>query len=100
MASKLELYVDILKVLAQRGPQDVLHIELDQNISIISLKAHLEFLIQQGLIEEQTVGKNSKVYANTARGTSVIKFFRQLDKTLTAVDEDSNISTLHYWVVR
>ena len=95
MASKLEMYVNILNVLAQRGPQDASHFKLDQNISITSLKAHLKFLIKQGLIEEQTVGKNRMVYTNTARGTSVIKFFTQLDKTLTTLDEDCNISKSH-----
>jgi len=94
MASKLEIYVNILKALAQRGPLDASHV-IDQDISENNVKGSLEFLIQQGLIEEQIVGKNNVVYANTPRGTSVIKFFTQLDKTLSAV-EDTKISTMNY----
>lgn len=94
MASKLEIYVDILKALAQSGPLDALHI-IDENISENSFKGHLEFLIQQGLIEKQIVGENSIVYANTPRGTSVINFFTQLEKTLTVI-EDGKISTIKY----
>jgi len=94
MASKLEIYVNILKALAQRGPLVASNI-IDENISETNFKGSIEFLIRQGLIEEQVAGENSVVYANTPRGTSVIKFFTQLDKTLTAVDEDK-ISTINY----
>jgi predicted transcriptional regulator len=97
MASKLEMYVDILRVLEKKGPLEASQIKPEENHSATALKGKLEFLIQQGLIEEQTVGKNSIVYANTSRGMSVIKFFKELDKTLTILDdENSNISSLPY----
>jgi predicted transcriptional regulator len=94
MASKLEIYVNILKALAQRGPLNASNL-IDENISENNFKGSMAFLIRQGLIEAQIVGENNVVYANTARGTSVIKFFTQLDKTLTAVEE-GNISTINY----
>ncbi len=97
MASKLELYIDILRVLEKKGPLEASQINFEENQCATALKGQLEFLIQQGLIEEQTVGKNSTVYSNTSRGTSVIKFFKELDKTLAIVDdENSKISSLHY----
>jgi predicted transcriptional regulator len=85
--SKLEMYVDILNVLAQRGPLKVTHINYEANISCNVLKEYLNFLIKQGLIEERETGKNGVVYANTARGASVLKFFRETNKVLTIIEE-------------
>ncbi len=80
--SKLEMYTDILKVLAQRGPLQLPHIMYQANLSSDILRGHLEFLIKQGLIEERIVEKSSVVYANTDRGTRVIKFFGEINKPL------------------
>jgi predicted transcriptional regulator len=65
------------------------------NVNCNILKKHLDFLIKQGLIEERAVGKSSVVYANTARGTEVIRFFRELDKALS-VKEDDKILPVPY----
>ena len=78
--SKLEMYVEILKVLGQKGPLQLKHLMSQGNVNCNILKEHLGFLIKQGLIEE-VVDKNNVVYANTDRGTSVIRFFEQLDKS-------------------
>ncbi len=94
--SKLEMYVDILKVLAQRGPMKLTHIMYKSNVNCNVLKEYLGFLIKQGLIEERIVGKGRVVYANTARGTSVLAYFRELHKALPILEEDSKISpSLH-----
>ena len=78
MGSKLEMYVDILNVLEQRGPLKVSHIMLEVNVNCNVLKGYLDFLINQGLIEEREVGQSGVVYANTDRGAAVIKFFIEL----------------------
>ena len=93
--SKLEMYVDILKVLAQRGPLKLTHIMYKANVNCNVLKEYLGFLIKQGLIEERVVRKGKVVYANTARGTSVLKFFREQDKALPII-EDGKISPSAY----
>ena len=93
--SKLEMYVDILKVLAQRGPLKLTHIMYKANVNCNVLKEYLAFLIKQGLIEERAVRKGKVVYANTARGTAVLKFFRELDKALPII-EDGKISPSPY----
>jgi predicted transcriptional regulator len=82
------MYVDILRVLAQRGPLKLTHIMYKANVNCNILKGYLDFLIKQGLIEERVVGKSKLVYANTARGTAVIKFFRELNKALPVIEED------------
>ena len=94
--SKLEMYVDILRVLAQRGPLKLTHIMYKANVNCNILKGYLDFLIKQGLIEERVVGKSNVVYANTARGTAVIKFFRELNKALPLIEEDGKISPVPY----
>jgi predicted transcriptional regulator len=86
--SKLEMYVDILKVLAQKGPTKLTHIMYKANVNSSILKEYLDFLIKQGLIEERAVGKNRVVYSNTERGTTVIKYFRELNKALSVMDEE------------
>ena len=90
MGSKLEMYVDILNVLEQRGPMRVSNIMHEANFSSNILKDCLYFLIKQGLIEERMIDKSGVVYANTTRGTQIIKFFTELDITLS-VKENGKI---------
>jgi predicted transcriptional regulator len=47
--SKLEMYVDILKVLVQRGPLKFSHIMYKANLNCSILIQYLEFLVKQGL---------------------------------------------------
>ncbi len=96
MGSKLEMYVDVLNVLEQRGPLKVSHIMLEAKVNCDVLKGYLDFLIKQGLIEEKVVEKSDVVYANTARGTAVIKFFTELDRTLSVKEEDDKILPVPY----
>jgi len=86
--SKLELHVEILKLLARKGPLQLNHLMSQGNVNCNILREHLGFLIKQGLIEEVIVDKNNVVYANTDRGTSVIRFFEQLDKSFPVKIEE------------
>jgi len=84
--SKLEMYVDILKVLARNGPLKLTHIMYKANVNCSVLKQYLDFLIQQNLVEEQTLYKKRRktrvVYAITERGRTVLKYFRELNRAL------------------
>ncbi|MCK5628921.1 ArsR family transcriptional regulator [Candidatus Bathyarchaeota archaeon] len=88
--SKLEMYVDILKVLARRGPLKLTHIMYKANVNCSVLKGYLEFLIKQGLVEERIAGKRRIVYAVTQRGITVLKYFRELKQVLPIVEESRN----------
>ena len=55
--SKLEIYVDILEVLAQRGPLKLTQYYYNQTLIAIILKQYLGFLTKQELIEERKFGK-------------------------------------------
>jgi len=87
--SKLEMYVDILKVLSHRGPLKLTHIMYKANVNCSVLKQYLDFLIQQTLVEERTMGKKRTVYAITERGITVLKHFRELKTVLPLIEEDN-----------
>lgn len=88
--SKLEMYIDILKVLAHRGPLKLTHIMYKANVNCSVLKQYLAFLMKQNLVEERTIGKSRVVYAITQRGITVLKYFRELKQVLPIVEEPRN----------
>ena len=90
------MYVDILKVLAHRGPLKLTHIMYKANVNCKVLKEYLDFLLAQGLIEERLVGKRRVVYANTQRGITVLKYFRELSAALPIVEEKGKLSPFLY----
>ena len=85
--SKLEMYVDILKVLALRGPLKLTHIMYKANVNCSVLSEYLEFLLKQGLVEERALKRNRTVYAVTQHGLTVLKSFRELQQALPIVEE-------------
>jgi predicted transcriptional regulator len=84
------MYIDILKVLAHRGPLKLTHIMYKANVNCSVLKEYLDFLIQQSLVEERAAGKQRIVYAVTQRGITVLKYFRELKLVLPIVEEARN----------
>jgi len=69
--SKLEMRVDILKILTQEPMKltKLMHkMDLSQNV----LKQHLDFLVQQDLVEEQNLGKDAIFYVISGRGLKVL----------------------------
>jgi predicted transcriptional regulator len=92
--SKLEMYIDILKVLSHRGPLKLTHIMYKANVNCSVLKQYLDFLIQQNLVEERTIGKKRTVYAVTERGITVLKHFRELKTVLPLIEEDRKVPAI------
>ena len=88
--SKLEMYVDILSVLARKGPLKLTHVMYKANVNCGVLKEYLDFLLKQGLVEERTAGKQRAVYAVTQRGITVLKYFKELKQVLPIVEEARN----------
>jgi predicted transcriptional regulator len=86
--SKLEIYVDILKVLAHNGPLNLTHVMYEANVNCSVLTEYLDFLIKKGLVvEERTIGKARVVFAVTQRGSTVLKYFREIKQVLPIVEE-------------
>jgi len=94
--SKLEMYIDILKVLAQRGPLKLTHVMYKANVNCSVLKEYMDFLIKQGLVEERTIGKRRVVFAVTRRGITVLKYFKELKQVLPIVEEAGNLSMVPF----
>ena len=80
--SKLEMYVGILSVLAQRGPLKLTHVMYKANVNCSVLGEYLSFLLEKELVEERIVQKGRKVYAITQRGITVLKYFGELKQAL------------------
>jgi predicted transcriptional regulator len=89
--SKMERYIDILKVLVQNGPLKLTHVMYKANVNCSVLKQNLDFLIQQNLIEEQIRRKKrNKIkvrYAITERGKTVIRYFNEVNRALQITEE-------------
>jgi len=89
--SKLEMYVDILKVLARHGPLKLTHIMYKANVNCNVLREYLNFLLKQNLVEERNVGKIRTVFAITQRGITVLRNFRELKQMLPFIEETRNM---------
>jgi predicted transcriptional regulator len=92
--SKLEMYLDILKTLAQRGPLKLTHIMYKSNVNCCVLKDYLEFLSQQELVGEKTLRKEKVVYEITEKGLTVLKYFREMQILLPISEEQIGIVPL------
>jgi predicted transcriptional regulator len=93
--SKLEVYIDILEVLAIRGPLKLTHIMYKSNVNCSVLKDQLEFLIKNTLVEERILRKEKVVYAVTQRGLQILKSFREI-KQVFPVEEEKQQSPFFY----
>ena len=89
--SKLELYEEILHTLVKR------HMTVDAiayacNMDCVALRQRLEFLIQNGLVEERNFKRIAR-YALTRRGLAIFKTLaltkrlEKLQTTIKKVDE-------------
>jgi predicted transcriptional regulator len=66
------MYIDILEVLAQRGPLKLTHIMYNANVNCSLLKEHLNYLTKQGLVEEKIIGKERIIYAISQLGAKCL----------------------------
>jgi len=94
--ARLEMQVDILKVLARNGPLKLSHIMYKANINCHVLKQCLDFLIQQNLVEERTLSKKRVAYAVTERGRTTLKHFREINSALLLIEGAHKIPPLLY----
>jgi predicted transcriptional regulator len=78
--SKLEVKLDILKVIAQKGPLKLTHIMCKANLNWDALKKTLEYLINQGLIEECIISDGIMVYKITQQGLNLLKSFKEVSQ--------------------
>ena len=82
--SKLETYIDILKVLSLKGPLKLTHIMNKANLNGGVVTEYLDSLIQKGLVEERTIRDGNTVFTVTQRGINLLKIFRECTQVLAA----------------
>jgi predicted transcriptional regulator len=89
--SKLETYEAILEALVSK-PLKIDSLAYKVNLDCASLNKNLDFLLENGLVEERFLAKGTS-YAATERGITVFKtlnfqkYFKKIQDTLTAIDE-------------
>jgi predicted transcriptional regulator len=84
--SKLETYIDILNVLARKGPLKLTHVMYKANLNSNVVKENLVFLIKQHLVEERTIARSQVVFTVTQRGITVLNYFRELTQVLPIIE--------------
>ena len=94
--SKMEIHLDILKTLAQKGPLKLTHIMYKANVNCSVLKEYLDFLTLQKLVEEKALRKERIVYEITEKGLTVLKYFRELQIMLPMVEDKASIPPMLY----
>jgi len=93
--SKLETYEAILGALAKK-PMKIERLAYKVGLDCANLKRNLDFLIENGLVEEIFLPKGTS-YSATDRGISVFKtldfqkYFKKIQDTLVAIDEAMRI---------
>ena len=82
--SKLEIYADILRVLAHHGPLKQTHIMYKANVNCNVLKQLLDSLVQQKLIEEHILHKKGQriIYSITEMGKATLVNFEEITMAL------------------
>lgn len=83
--SKLEMYVDILKIIAQNYSFETSKIADSLEMGNKELKLRLTFLAKQGLVDKQRVYNYGVVYLITLEGIKVLRYFNELKKVLPVI---------------
>jgi len=89
--SKLETYEAILAAMLKK-PLKIDRLAYKVNLDCIALKKNLDFLAENGLVEERLLPEGTS-YAITERGVSVFKtldfqkYFKKIQDTLLAIDD-------------
>ena len=81
MRSRLEVYLDILKVLARCGPSKLTYIMFETEVNYNNVKRCLEFLVKQNLVKASLVGKRN-FYHITEGGIVVLETLGKLENVL------------------
>jgi predicted transcriptional regulator len=76
----MEIYVDILKAVAE-GKKKPTHIMYRANLSWTRLKRYIDFLINQGLLQEE-INIGASVFTLTTKGKDVIGYFKRIEGEL------------------
>ena len=88
--SKLEMEIEILKMLGQKGPLKMTHLMYKTNLNCSVLRKNLVFLIKQGLIEVRNVGDGKLVYSITKLGLTLLNNWKEVKDLLPVIETENN----------
>lgn len=88
--SKIEICIEVLSILSKRGLSRITHIMYNSNTNCSLLKEILNFMINQGLVQEKSIGKDRLAYKITQRGLSILNAFQELNKILPIIEKKSD----------
>ena len=97
--SKLDKYLNILEVLAER-PQKIDRIASKVQMETIEIKRRMNFLVSNGVVNERPTIDNRIIYALNDRGYAVFKtlrafkYFEKLRESLPVIEEAKEIASL------
>ncbi len=91
--SRIERYLDILRVVAKHGPIKQTHIMYKANLSWIELKNSLEHLMKLKFIKE-TDDSSGFLYSISETGISTILNYDNIESTLCC-DDTEILSNIH-----
>ncbi|MFQ6134531.1 MAG: winged helix-turn-helix domain-containing protein [Nitrososphaerales archaeon] len=94
--SRIERYLDILKVVARHGPIKQTHIMYKANLSWMELKRSLEHLTKSKMITEID-DSSGLLYAISETGLSTIYNYEKVEKILTGKDDQTILTSASPW---
>ena len=89
--ARLEVYIDVLKALAQKGPLKITHITHILNVNCSVLRTYLNFMLKQKLVEEKKISKKRVAYDITQRGITVLRHFGELQEVVPMLQKPREI---------
>ena len=78
--SKLKICIEILSILASRGPMKLTQLTTKVELNKTHLRQHLRLLKKRNLVEKQNLGENKLFYVVTERGLQVLKIIGPMIK--------------------
>jgi predicted transcriptional regulator len=88
--SKLKICVEVLSILASRGPMKLTQLMTKVELNKTRLRQHLRLLKKRDLVERQNLGENKIFYVVTERGLEVLNVIGPIIK------EERNIQALQF----
>jgi len=71
--SKLSICVEVLSILASRGPMKLTQLMTKVELNKTCLRQHLRLMKKRNLVERQNLGENKIFYVVTERGLEVLR---------------------------
>lgn len=90
--SRLEVYFDILHILAYQKPMRLTHITQKANLNGTKTKQYLTLLAAKNLIAKSILGKScTLVYSITPQGLVALRKFEELTQTLPLSESENDL---------